>query len=243
MAGTPPRRTRNSRLVMLAWPSRDGLGPRGIDMAGEDGRRDGVRRRVAIAGLLLAAVVGACTGRGGGWLPPDGVAFAGKAVFGFSFSCERPSASTSLNPRPGRLRLELSYADQGANPIGSGFGIHGIADDLPPIVESQACIGDEPPELPGEPLGTLIFLGRYRLTSGSPAGFPSACPIRETSTTPLCRFEVIVRDNDFDVAPSTGDFFSIKLTTVTDPLVSDPPEATVFYARAGILAGGNLTVE
>jgi hypothetical protein len=58
----------------------------------------------------------------------------------------------------------------------------------------------------------------------------------------LCRFEVIVRDNDRNMAPSTGDLFSIKLssatavTSVLDPL-------TVFYARAGYLAGGNITVK
>jgi hypothetical protein len=57
----------------------------------------------------------------------------------------------------------------------------------------------------------------------------------------LCRFEVIVRDNDGNLAPSPGDFFSIKLSNATAVTsVLDP--ATVFYARAGFLAGGNLTV-
>jgi hypothetical protein len=58
----------------------------------------------------------------------------------------------------------------------------------------------------------------------------------------LCRFEVIVQDNDQNHAPSLGDFFSIKLSTVT-ALTSQLDPATVFYARAGFLAGGNLTVD
>ncbi len=70
--------------------------------------------------------------------------------------------------------------------------------------------------------------------------FPSACPTRET--TPLCRFEVIVEDNDRNIAPSLGDFFSIKLSTVTSLTSEFPDPTTVFYARAGYLAGGDLTV-
>jgi hypothetical protein len=89
----------------------------------------------------------------------------------------------------------------------------------------------------------LIFLGRYRLTSSPPPpGFPQSCPSRETSTSPLCRFEVIVRDTNGDLTGSKGDFFSIKLsssTAVTSAL--DP--LTVFYARAGYLEGGNLKVK
>ena len=112
-------------------------------------------------------------------------------------------------------------------------------------MESEVCAGQEPP--PGG--NELIFLGRYRLTSSAPAGFPKTCPRRETTTTPLCRFEVIVRDNDLNRAPSPGDYFSINLTAVTtactavppDPACSDLP--TGFYARAGLLSSGNLTVD
>jgi hypothetical protein len=68
-----------------------------------------------------------------------------------------------------------------------------------------------------------------------------------------------VHDNDRDLAPSTGDFFSIKLSTTTetvteecpdppDPdvkecLVTELPPASVFYTRFGYLEGGNLTVD
>jgi hypothetical protein len=191
-----------------------------------------VRRFVPLAVVgILVVVLAACTGRGGGYLPPQ-LGFTGQGSFGFSFSCEN-----------GELMIELSYNDKGSNPIGSPFGIHGTVDTLDPVVESATCIDENPP--PGG--NELIFLGRYRLTSSAPSGFPAACK----TTTPSCRFEVIVRDNDRSMAPSTADFFSIKLSTVTAPCPSDPfdltcsqlPPLSVFYARAGDLAGGNLTVD
>ena len=191
---------------------------------------------LAVAGILVV-VLAACTGRGGGYLPPGasvgtGVVFTGQASFGFSFSCER-----------GDLNIELAYNDKGSNPLGSSFGIHGFADTVDPVLESQFCIDDNPPP---PPENQLIFLGRYRLTSSAPSGFPAACK----TTTPSCRFEVIVQDNDRSLTPSTGDFFSIKLSTITtdcsgnppDPTCSQLPPLSVFYARAGFLAGGNLTV-
>jgi hypothetical protein len=190
---------------------------------------------VAAAGVLAVALT-ACTGRGGGQLPPDNVQFQGPASFAFSFSCEDKGG---VNPPTGQLRIQLSYTDHGTNPIGSSFGIHGSVDRIDPVLESQICLGQEPPPPDGN---LLIFLGRYRLTSPAPAGFPNACPTRETPTTPLCRFEVVVQDYDQNPAPSTGDFFSIKLSNVTD-LTSELPAATVFYARAGFLSRGNLTVD
>jgi hypothetical protein len=195
------------------------------------------RRSIFLAAVgILALVLTACTGRGGGQLPPS-AGFAAPASFGFSFSCEN-----------GRLGIELSYTDQGSNPIGSSFSIHGTVDQLDPVVESATCIDQNPPP---PPENQLIFLGRYRLTSSPPPGlFPSGCPTQETSTSPLCRFEVIVQDNDRNLAPSPGDFFSIKLSTVTascadpvpDPTCSQLPPLTVFYARAGTLSSGNITV-
>jgi hypothetical protein len=118
------------------------------------------------------------------------------------------------------------------------------------VLESATCIDHNPPP---PPENQLIFLGRYRLTSSPrPTGFPptSTCPTQETTTSPLCRFEVIVQDNDRNLAPSPGDFFSIKLSTVTascadpipDPTCSQLPPVTVFYARAGTLSSGNITV-
>ena len=188
---------------------------------------------VAAAGVLVVVLV-ACSGRGGGYLAPQSPVFTGPASFGFDFSCEDKGG---VNRPTGQLRIQLAYTDHGSNPIGSWFAIHGIVDTIDPVLESAICLGQEPP--PGG--NELIFLGRYRLISGSPAGFPATCPARETKTSPLCRFEVIVRDNDMNRAPSIGDYFQITLssgTVVDDEL--DP--ATVFYTRAGLLAGGNLTV-
>jgi hypothetical protein len=69
----------------------------------------------------------ACTGRGGGYLPPDGDAFTGPASFGFHFNCEDKGG---INPPIGQLRIQLSYTDHGTNPLGDSFGIHGIVDKI-----------------------------------------------------------------------------------------------------------------
>jgi hypothetical protein len=188
---------------------------------------------VTVVGILAVALT-ACTGRGGGQLPPDGAVFTGPASFGFDFSCEDKGR---LNPPTGQLRIQLAYTDHGSNPIGSSFSIHGIVDTIDPVLESAICIGQNPP--PGG--NELIFLGRYRLLSSAPAGFPSTCPARETKTRPLCRFEVIVRDNDMNRAPSKGDYFQIRLSSGT-VLDDELDPATVVYTRAGLLSSGNLTV-
>jgi hypothetical protein len=83
------------------------------------------------------------------------------------------------------------------------------------------CIGEELP--PGG--NELIFMGRYRLVSSAPEGFPSTCPARETETTPLCRFEVIVRGSDMNGALTRGDYFQIRLSSET-LLVSELDPAT-----------------
>jgi hypothetical protein len=195
------------------------------------------RSRSCAATVVLVAVLTACTATGGGQLPPIG-GFTGPASFGFSFSCERASRSTNLNPPTGQLRTQLSYTEHGTYlPLGSPFTIHGIVDELDPILESAFCIGQNPPPDGNE----LTFLGRYWPTTSAPAGL-EACPRRETSTTPLCRFEVTVWDNDQNLGPSTGDFFSIKLSSST-ALEGELDPATVVYARAGLLERGNLTVK
>ena len=210
---------------------------------------------LVMAGILLA-VLTACTGKGGGYLPPGAsfgsdVVFTSQATFGFTFSCQK-----------GDLKIELAYNDKGRSlgMLGSSFGIHGIVDEVSPLDESEVCIGeDPPPPSPDQPLGQLIFLGRYYLTSSAPSGFAPSCANKVKSTTPLCRFEVIVQDNDQSLTPSARDSFSIKLSTVTsiyaecppdaDPAVEPPcyitefPTASVVYARAGFLGGGNITVK
>ena len=82
---------------------------------------------------------------------------AGQASFGFTFTCEN-----------GDLKIELAYNDKGANPLGSSFGIKGTVDTVDPVLESQFCIGQNPPP---PPENQLIFLGRYRLIAGPPGIF------------------------------------------------------------------------
>jgi hypothetical protein len=218
------------------------------------------RRSILLAAAcMLALVLTACTGRGGGYLPPgqnvldpkvldpyvidpivsekfSNTVFNGQASFGFSFSCEDKGG---LNPPTGQLAIELAYADRGTKDLlGAPFSIHGIVDKIDPVLESMICIGPNPPSPPKE----LFFLGRYRPTTSPPPEFPKSCPTRETKSTPLCRFEVFVRDNDGNLAPSKGDFFSIQLSSATAVTATLDPK-TVFYARAGFLEGGNLTVK
>lgn len=188
------------------------------------------------AACMLAVVLTACTGKGGGYLPPQAPTFTGEASFGFTFSCAK-----------GDLKIELSYNEKGSSlgMLGSPFGIHGIVDRVDPVVESAYCIDDNPPFPPPE--NQLTFLGRYYLTSSAPSGFPQSCPRRETTTSPLCRFEVRVEDNDQSLSPSQGDFFSITLSTGTCTSPTDLScsalSGTLFYTRADYLAGGNITVK
>lgn len=211
------------------------------------------RRPPLIAVCLLALVLTGCTGRGGGQLPTD-LVHNGSASFGFSFSCEDKGG---INPQTGQLRIQLSYTERSTRslplPPLSPFSIHGVVDEVDQVEESMLCNGQEPP--PGG--HTLIFLGRYRLTSPS-QGFPAACSGSEI-TTSSCRFEVIVQDGDGNLAPSGGDEFSIRLTSVTSTTssvatdcppeaelpcyVTEFPDSSVLYARAGTLSSGNLTVD
>jgi hypothetical protein len=190
---------------------------------------------------VMAALLVACSGSGGGWLPPNAT-FPGQATMGFTFDCERNAKTVNQNPPTGRLHIELAYLEQGPSlTLSSGFGIHGVADVIDPALQSAVCIGQEPPA-DGQ---TLTFLGRYRLTSSPPAGFPSSC-VTTTSSKGDCRFEVQVRDNDYNHAPSAGDYFAIQLSTQvcsTMDCLSQLRVGTVFYTRAGLLGGGNLTVE
>ncbi len=171
---------------------------------------------------------------------PDGSLFSEQATLGFSFSCERSSASYNLHPPTGQLRIELSYSDHGSSPLGGPFSIHGEADTLDPVLESMICIGENPPPDENE----LIFQGPYWVTSSQSSGFPAECA--ETSSDSdqsRCRFEAAVRDNDGDRAPSTGDHFSITLFAATDTAFIDFDSGTVVYLRAGLLGGGNLEID
>ena len=203
---------------------------------------------LAVVGTLAVALT-ACTGRGGGQLPADGDVFKGPASFGFSFSCEDKGG---LNPPTGQLRIQLSYTDHGSNisisnVIRSSFSIHGTADTIDPVLESVVCSGQQPPP-PPLPENQLIFLGRYRQTSSAPAGFPPTC----SATTPVCRFEVIVHDNDKKSRPLDGrllldqavvDRYHPVCFVSSGPYVLGTPRRDGALRRAGTLSSGNLTVD
>ena len=93
------------------------------------------RRSVMLAAAcILAVVLTACTGKGGGYLPPQGPG-----------SPARPRSASRSAAQKGDLKIELSYNDKGSNPLGSPFGIHGIVDRIDPVLESEICIGENPP--------------------------------------------------------------------------------------------------
>ena len=119
-----------------------------------------VRRFVPLAVVgILVVVLSACRGVGGGYLPSANPVFTGQASFGFTFSCQN-----------GDLKIELAYNDKGSNPLGSSFGIKGTVDTIDPVLESQICIGENPPP---PPENQLIFLGRYRLRCGLARDLPN----------------------------------------------------------------------
>jgi hypothetical protein len=105
------------------------------------------RRSILLAAAgILALVLTACTGVGGGHLPPGltgsdqfpETVFTGRASFGFTFSCEDKGG---VNPPTGQLRIELAYTDHGSSVLlGAPFSIHGIVDKIDPVVESAICI-------------------------------------------------------------------------------------------------------
>src|SRR5215207_9676192 len=111
-----------------------------------------MRRSLLGLGGLLAVVLTACTGRGGGQLPPQVGAYNAAASFGFSFSCQD---SGGINPPTGKLAIELSYTERSTGLLTTPFGIHGTVDVIDPVLESMICIGQNPP--PGG--NELIFLG------------------------------------------------------------------------------------
>jgi hypothetical protein len=192
----------------------------------------------SVLAIVMVMLLSACTGRGGGWLPPDDVVFTDKASFGFSVKCERSSNAFNPNPKAARLHIELSYTEHGTYvglddlPVGGPFSIHGVVDRIDPVDESMLCTGENPTADENR----LVFLGRFRVASAGPGQF-AGC----RTDTPQCRFEVIVQDNDRSGMPSRGDDFAITLsgTTVAATILYGPP----LYARAGELAGGNLTVD
>ena len=102
-----------------------------------------VRKSILLAAAgILAVVLTACTGTGGGQLPPQTAVFQRARPRLASASAAEDKGG--LNPPTGRLDIELAYTDKGTNPIGSAFGIHGIVDKIDPVVESADLHRSEP---------------------------------------------------------------------------------------------------
>ena len=108
---------------------------------------------------------------------------------------------------------------------------------IDPVLESQSA--SVRTRLPAA--NELIFLGRYRLTSSAPSGFPSTCPTRETRTSPLCRFEVIVRDNDLNRPRRRATSSRSSCRAGPCWMMSSIPRRVLHPGRP--LPGGNLTVD
>ena len=192
-----------------------------------------LRRSVFLAAIgVLVAVLTACTGRGGGYLPPE-------RAFRCSTARRRSASPSAASASPAaRTRIRRPVSSASSSPTTNTAttsrsarrsGSTGSSTSIDPVLESAICIGQNPP--PGG--NELIFLGRYRPTSAPPAGFPATCPTRETKTTPLCRFEVIVRDNDGEPRPVAGRLLLDQAVERHGSRRLNSIPATVFYSRAG----------
>ena len=180
---------------------------------------------ICLAGRCLHPRCGA-DGVHGPWrrIPATSSAgFTGQASFGFTSAARRADLEDRAllqrqGQQPARLAVRDPWHRRQDRP---GAGIRRSASARIRLLRRERA--DLLGPLPADVVGAV--------------GLPVDVPKTETSTSPLCRFEVIVRDNDQNLSPSPGDFFSIKLSTVTCASPTDVScsnsRATVFYARAG----------
>ena len=192
--------------------------------------RRGIARRVAAAGMALAAVLalGACKATGGGQIDepvPSGVlptgditgVYNGGANFGFNFTCEMRAKNKAV------IRGQITYHDTGTSVVeGKPFRpirLHGVVD--PVFITAPEC------QTAAEIfLDAARFEGTYRSQD------------RTLMSKPPGRFNVLVFDQGEpgrtkDPAFVTGDGFSIELF--------GGPYA--LYTRAGYIEGGNIQVD
>ena len=192
--------------------------------------RRGIARRVAAAGMALAAVLalGACKATGGGQIDepvPSGVlptgditgVYNGEANFGFNFTCEMRAKNKAV------IRGQITYHDTGTSVVeGKPFRpirLHGVVD--PVFITAPEC------QTAAEIfLDAARFEGTYRSQD------------RTLMSKPPGRFNVLVFDQGEpgrtkDPAFVTGDGFSIELF--------GGPYA--LYTRAGYIEGGNIQVD
>jgi hypothetical protein len=205
----------------------------------KEARRRGIVRRVAAAGMALAAVLafGACKATGGGQidepvssgviLPPEAEidpidgAYTGEANFGFNFTCEMTAKNKAV------IKGQITYHDTGTSEIGTEVGIktfnpiriHGVVDPI--YITAETC------ELAAQIfLDAAQFDGTYRSQD------------KTLLSKPPGRFTVLVFDQgepgvSHDPAFVTGDGFAIELAGGPYTL----------YTRAGYIEGGNIQVD
>ena len=189
--------------------------------------RRGIGRRVAVAGMALAAAVtlAACDGKGGGYIGPPipqtiNPVFNGRADFGFTFQCgDGVKGQITYHDRSTKVSPATTV-------LFPGLRLHGTVTNV--LVDTN--IDDDIPAVPAVTCEDVVespwaqFQGTYRS--------------QETnllSKTPG-RFTVVVFDQDEPGRSMeegiTGDGFSIALKGGPYPL----------YTRAGYIQGGNIQV-
>ena len=179
---------------------------------------------MALAALLA---LGACRATGGGYLPPNNVAFKGQADFGFNFTCEVDTAK-----KRAVVRGTITYHDDPSPLAPKGVRLNGTVDpffienidlsELPPGTEGPINCADADVTLGLEGLGNARFQGEYRSQDTT---------IPETQRTG--RFQVDVQDMGEPPPSIEGDSFDILLTG----------GYYAGYNRAGFVEGGNIQVE
>ena len=175
------------------------------------------------AACILAVVLTACTGKGGGYLPPQ------------KPGVHRPGA-VRLHVQlregwPESAKIELAYNDKGAATRSvRRLEFTASSTRLTRCWNPQFALARI--HRPGR--NQPIFLGRYSQTSSAPAVFPSTCPERN-ETTSLCRFEVIVQDNDNNLPHRRGT--SSRSSYRARRRTSLNSQWDRCYARAGLPSG------
>ena len=198
-----------------------------------DKPRRGIGRRVAAAGMALAAALTltACDGKGGGYITgpipqTTNPVFNGRADFGFTFQCGDG------------VKGQITYHDRstkvGVLPFPfTGLRLHGtvtnvlVDDDFDPDTPAEPAVKCE--DLVDEPYAQ--FQGTYRSQETDLLG-------EESGTFTVAVFDqgepgrsTIVVDEDGEVS-ITGDFFSIGL--------EGGPYTP--YTRSGYIENGNIQV-
>ena len=193
--------------------------------------RRGIGRRVAAAGMALAAALtlGACDeARGGGYIdapvtgPP---VFGERANFGFNFICDAE-----------RVKGQITYHDPSGFLTFPEVRIHGTVDKVViELVPDNPLTPDDDEQVVGPARRCVdvadapdaIFMGTYRS--------------QDPTITGRGRFTVQVHDFGEPSTPEdfNGDGFSIDLVGSPD----EPPGPYGPYKRAGYIEGGNIQVE